>query len=251
MDFTDIQQDTGRYLQEYIQSLDNLPSEIHYHWAEIQNRDEQGKNLERRIQTGQHDLMKIHRQWFQQDQEKREKYAKHEPNLIRRIQRDYDKLEDLAAERIQLAENALHLMDRHIKRLGTDLAQLDQAHPELRPSQEIIAPPTTNGLDELPDEEEEEDVEAYFNMMQRQKKRKKKEVQEGVEDGAEEPLYCYCRQVSYGEMVGCDGENCPYEWFHMDCTGLTAPPKGAWFCDECSQEGNRKMKKMKRKKDGL
>ncbi|KAI9321674.1 the Ing1 Phd finger in complex with A histone H3k4me3 peptide, partial [Dichotomocladium elegans] len=51
-----------------------------------------------------------------------------------------------------------------------------------------------------------------------------------------EPLYCYCRQVSFGEMVGCDGEHCPYEWFHMECVGLDAPPKGAWYCDHCRAE---------------
>ncbi|OAD74286.1 hypothetical protein PHYBLDRAFT_95495, partial [Phycomyces blakesleeanus NRRL 1555(-)] len=60
----------------------------------------------------------------------------------------------------------------------------------------------------------------------------------------QEPLYCSCRQVSFGEMVACDGQNCPYEWFHMECVGLTAPPKGAWYCNDCLEE----MKKMKRKK---
>lgn len=48
-----------------------------------------------------------------------------------------------------------------------------------------------------------------------------------------EPLYCYCQQVSYGEMVGCDGENCEKEWFHLPCTGLKEPPKGEWYCDDC------------------
>ncbi|ODV90191.1 hypothetical protein CANCADRAFT_147910 [Tortispora caseinolytica NRRL Y-17796] len=49
-----------------------------------------------------------------------------------------------------------------------------------------------------------------------------------------EPVYCYCQQVSYGEMVGCDGAECEREWFHLPCVGLSAPPKGQWFCDECS-----------------
>jgi len=29
-----------------------------------------------------------------------------------------------------------------------------------------------------------------------------------------EPRYCICNQVSYGEMVGCDNGDCPIEWFH-------------------------------------
>lgn len=48
-----------------------------------------------------------------------------------------------------------------------------------------------------------------------------------------EPVYCYCQQVSYGEMVGCDGENCEKEWFHLPCTGLKELPKGEWYCDDC------------------
>lgn len=42
-------------------------------------------------------------------------------------------------------------------------------------------------------------------------------------DGTE-PRYCYCNQVSYGEMVACDMESCPREWFHLDCVGLSKAP---------------------------
>merc|ERR1719228_605385 len=45
-----------------------------------------------------------------------------------------------------------------------------------------------------------------------------------------EPRYCICNQVSYGDMVACDNEDCPYEWFHYPCVGVTAPPKGKWYC---------------------
>ena len=51
------------------------------------------------------------------------------------------------------------------------------------------------------------------------------------EDGENEPRYCYCDGVSYGEMVGCDADDCPREWFHLQCVGLTrAPPKTGMFC---------------------
>lgn len=49
----------------------------------------------------------------------------------------------------------------------------------------------------------------------------------------EEPVYCTCRQVSYGEMIACDGENCAIEWFHYPCVNLTVPPRGKWYCPEC------------------
>lgn len=56
------------------------------------------------------------------------------------------------------------------------------------------------------------------------------------EEQQKEDVYCYCRQVSYGQMIGCDGEDCPREWFHLDCIGLKEPPKGQWFCRECHEQ---------------
>ncbi|CAG8522020.1 5140_t:CDS:10 [Ambispora gerdemannii] len=65
-----------------------------------------------------------------------------------------------------------------------------------------------------------------------------------------EPTYCYCRQVSFGEMIGCDGEDCPYEWFHIGCVGLEKVPKGKWFCNTCAPMKqtlpSQPMKKRKR-----
>lgn len=49
-----------------------------------------------------------------------------------------------------------------------------------------------------------------------------------------EPRYCLCNQVSYGEMVGCDNPNCPIEWFHYGCVGISDPPKGKWYCPKCT-----------------
>jgi len=57
-----------------------------------------------------------------------------------------------------------------------------------------------------------------------------------------EPTYCICNQVSYGDMVACDNDECPYEWFHYPCVGITAPPKGKWYCPTClaRRKGGRK-----------
>ncbi|KAK0052411.1 inhibitor of growth protein 3 [Biomphalaria pfeifferi] len=49
-----------------------------------------------------------------------------------------------------------------------------------------------------------------------------------------EPRYCLCNQVSYGEMVGCDNNDCPIEWFHYGCVGLSQAPKGKWYCPQCT-----------------
>lgn len=48
-----------------------------------------------------------------------------------------------------------------------------------------------------------------------------------------EPIYCSCRRVSFGQMVGCDNDDCKYEWFHFSCVGLTDQPAGKWYCQDC------------------
>jgi inhibitor-of-growth protein 1 len=48
-----------------------------------------------------------------------------------------------------------------------------------------------------------------------------------------EPTYCLCNQVSYGEMIGCDNMECKIEWYHFNCVQLTHKPKGKWYCPNC------------------
>lgn len=84
----------------------------------------------------------------------------------------------------------------------------------------------SNGYIKTEDEDEEED--------------------DGLGDGLDmpvdpnEPTYCLCHQVSYGEMIGCDNMDCPIEWFHFACVGLTTKPKGKWYCPKCNQDRKKK-----------
>ncbi|EED21805.1 PHD finger domain protein, putative [Talaromyces stipitatus ATCC 10500] len=62
------------------------------------------------------------------------------------------------------------------------------------------------------------------------------ELDEDEDEGGEDTkVYCTCRSVSHGDMVACDNDNCPYEWFHWKCVGLTREPLGTWYCVECRQ----------------
>ncbi|KAH7397507.1 hypothetical protein BKA64DRAFT_642659 [Cadophora sp. MPI-SDFR-AT-0126] len=65
---------------------------------------------------------------------------------------------------------------------------------------------------------------------------------EEMEVGEDEPTYCYCNNVSYGEMVGCDSDTCEREWFHLECVGLKVAPvgKAKWYCDDCKEKMKQK-----------
>eukprot|EP00088_Acartia_fossae_P045943 TRINITY_DN4954_c0_g1_i1.p1 TRINITY_DN4954_c0_g1~~TRINITY_DN4954_c0_g1_i1.p1 ORF type:complete len:365 (+),score=138.81 TRINITY_DN4954_c0_g1_i1:167-1261(+) len=58
-------------------------------------------------------------------------------------------------------------------------------------------------------------------------------AEQRLEIDPDEPTYCLCDEVSYGEMIGCDNDLCPIEWFHFNCVGLSGKPKGKWFCPFC------------------
>lgn len=49
----------------------------------------------------------------------------------------------------------------------------------------------------------------------------------------DEPTYCLCDQISFGEMILCDNDLCPIEWFHFSCVSLISKPKGKWYCPNC------------------
>ncbi|KAL2018693.1 hypothetical protein VTK56DRAFT_467 [Thermocarpiscus australiensis] len=59
------------------------------------------------------------------------------------------------------------------------------------------------------------------------------------EEAGDDRKYCSCQNVSFGNMVACDNDDCPYEWFHWGCVGLKSEPNGTWYCPDCS----RNMKK--------
>ena len=46
-------------------------------------------------------------------------------------------------------------------------------------------------------------------------------------------VYCICGDIEHGDMVACDNERCPIEWFHYSCVGLTDEPVGSWYCSSC------------------
>ncbi|KAF9045761.1 hypothetical protein BDZ89DRAFT_1058722 [Hymenopellis radicata] len=48
--------------------------------------------------------------------------------------------------------------------------------------------------------------------------------------------YCFCQKKSFGDMIACDGTNCPYEWFHYECVGLKSgqlKETTNWYCPAC------------------
>ncbi|KAF8876462.1 hypothetical protein CPB85DRAFT_1443834 [Mucidula mucida] len=79
-----------------------------------------------------------------------------------------------------------------------------------------LHPPQPPPTPVAPEPEEQEDVEGED------------------EDGDDDKPYCFCQKKSFGDMIACDGPNCPYEWFHLSCVGLKTNQlneDASWYCD--------------------
>ena len=51
-----------------------------------------------------------------------------------------------------------------------------------------------------------------------------------------EPVYCICKRVAFGDMIACDDDECPIEWFHYSCVNITRKPRSRWLCPDCTKK---------------
>lgn len=98
--------------------------------------------------------------------------------------------------------------------------------------------------------EERKDETGTTTITKHSKKPKKKagEILRDTADGfdipiaEDEPTYCYCDRVSFGKMIACENEACAGgEWFHFECLGIKAPPRGKWWCTDCQDMRSRQQ----------
>jgi hypothetical protein len=144
----------------------------------------------------------------------------------------------IAAQVPQSQEPALQLL----RRLHIVSAQQIQALLRDEADRQTVA----NGEDEDMGEDGNEAKDEDFKI-------KAAKDDDGDDDGSEYMLetedddtkeYCSCRAVAYGDMVGCENDRCPYEWFHLMCVGLKEPPPetAVWYCPECRTQPDMVMK---------
>ncbi|KAE9397446.1 hypothetical protein BT96DRAFT_73150 [Gymnopus androsaceus JB14] len=104
------------------------------------------------------------------------------------------------------------------------------SHTRSRLSRQSYPAPRRNVIEDTEEEEEPEIEEA--------------EVDDEDDD---HKLYCFCQKPSAGDMIACDNNSaCPYEWFHLECVGITEPPPDTikWYCPLCiAKVGGRKGRK--------
>ncbi|GAB6019761.1 hypothetical protein CHUAL_001311 [Chamberlinius hualienensis] len=182
-----------------------------------------------------------------------------------KIQKLFDIAKEYGDDKVQLAIQTYELVDKHIRRLDADLARFEAELKDKAP-QSLSSDSETQkkrGRKTVEKDKRKSKGKAVSSEDESKPIKKKAKIQAQPEFqfsnpaslpmsithpsdvldmpvDPNEPTYCLCHQVSYGEMIGCDNPDCPIEWFHFACVGLTSKPKGKWYCPKCSPERKKK-----------
>jgi len=225
----------GTYLENYLESVSSLPQEVRRNFALLRELDTRSQELIDKVEKSSKTYLKAAKK------SKNNSEATEEEKVIKA---DLKQCQQLGDEKVALAVQTYELVDKHIRRLDMDLKKFEA---ELEQQQGVI---TTSSASSTP-------APTHVHKMTETKVVEKKPLDNGkathtrrkLGDGSDarvfnvdidmpidpnEPTYCTCNRVSFGEMVGCDNADCKTEWFHFECVGLTHPPKGKWYCPDCT-----------------
>ncbi|KAL5218543.1 hypothetical protein ABZP36_019227 [Zizania latifolia] len=154
----------------------------------------------------------------------------------------------IADEKVALATQTYDLVDAHIQQLDQFMRKLEELRQEKEAaaaaaaasaaaSTTVAATVTASAGTSAADNTPKSGRSGERGRGGRKKTAKVPTVQPAIDlelpVDPNEPTYCHCNQVSYGEMVACDNTDCKIEWFHFGCVGLKEQPKGKWYCPSC------------------
>jgi len=230
------------YLEQYLESIESLPYDLQRNFS-----------LQRDLDQRAHDLLEdIDKLCEEYIGKVRELPPTERKEYFTKIEGAFQKSREYGDDKVQLAVQTYEMVDKHIRRLDSDLTRFEEELKQQRQQERV-----QGGAEEETRKRKQDKSEGI-----RKKRRQKKEQAEEAAASAShtttsatplitmatdmnvldmpvdpnEPTYCLCHQVSYGEMIGCDNNDCLIEWFHFGCVGLTTKPKGKWYCPKCSLE---------------
>ncbi|KAL2923217.1 PHD finger protein ING2 [Bienertia sinuspersici] len=228
---------TGVYVDDYLEYASTLPAELQRLLNTIRELDERSQGMIN--QTRQHTKFCL----GISSQNSRKGYNG---------ENDEAELEKLSREIEGIQNNALSLCTEKVllARQAYDLGKLPPDEPAILPPLPIVTAPKSERQrggygtpqsrrvsyrDRDWDRERDKDSE----LMPPPGSHKKEfpvpvDIDQPIDPN--EPIYCVCHQVSFGDMIACDNESClGGEWFHYACVGLTPETrfKGKWYCPTC------------------
>lgn len=240
------------YLENFLETIEHLPKELQRNFSLMKDLDQRTKDTTNEVEEWVRDYKKVVATLSESERKAR----------LSKIDELYQKAKEYSDDKVQLAMQMYEMIDKHIRSLDSDLGRFEQ-ELQLKDSDHARrSSVSTNNGGLMMGAATPRGRKRLSESSNSSRKRRLESLSEegggmGVNLGSpqggtdvldmpvdpNEPTYCFCHQVSFGEMIGCDNADCPIEWFHFQCVGLTSKPKGKWFCQRCSQERDRHKKK--------
>ncbi|TSO05410.1 Intermediate filament family orphan 1 [Bagarius yarrelli] len=216
----------GMYLEHYLDSIENLPFELQRNFQLMRDLDQRTEDLKGQIDSLARDYTANARTLS----------SEQKLSLLRQIQQSYGKCKEFGDDKVQLAMQTYEMVDKHIRRLDTDLARFEADLKEKQiESTDYDSTSSKGNKSDLRGPKEKKVSRTRSKVKNSdddcspksgQKKVKLTQTSEfsspAVNFGnvhpsdvldmpvdPNEPTYCLCHQVSYGEMIGCDNTDFP------------------------------------------
>ncbi|GJD06561.1 Inhibitor of growth protein 4 [Galdieria sulphuraria] len=197
------------YLDEVLGKVSSLPNDLKQHFSKI-------RELDARCVALQAEAERLNEECQERGQSK-SRSTESLKNIWKELEETQREMIALTDQKVKLAEKAYDSVDRNVRQLDEKLREFE-AH--LR----------AEGKWPLNVQDRRVSIGSGSTLKSSRERSERKlsnlAVIEDMPVDPNEPRYCYCNQVSYGEMIACDNTNCPYEWFHFQCVGLTSAPEG-------------------------
>lgn len=244
---------SAAYIEDYLDCVENLPDDVQRNLSQLRELDVKYQEVLAELEQQQGLLGRA-------DLEVGRK------KVMLQIQHSLIKSQELGDDKLQLLQQIQDLIENKVRQLDQDYRNLDH-EPEAR-GEAAKRSRRQRGHD---DEQAATAPHPACGGRRQPKKKRRRGASNsgghhhqlgggqggqqgqgrgggGVPSPAEppidpdEPTYCLCEQVSFGEMICCDNEECSIEWFHFSCVMLTTKPKGRWYCPRCRGDRSNQMK---------
>lgn len=266
---------TGVYVDDYVEFCSSLPSELQRLLSTMRELDDRSQNMMVQTREQVRACLMKKRDGVDADSSldmQRQQIEANQTNTLK-----------LCTEKVLLAQQAYDLIETHMKRLDEDLnsfAEDLKQEGKVLYDEPYVSPftpkdekrklqfltPVSKRLDSklerdrglesaresaretARERERDRDRDRDSELMPPPGSQKKKslpaptDVDQPIDPN--EPTYCTCGQVSFGDMIACDNEKCEGgEWFHYQCVGLSSETrfKGKWYCPHCRSLQRRGM----------
>ena len=198
------------YLEEYLNTINGLPEDLKKNFDKMLKLEQKNNDLTNDIDLNSKEyLRKVKERHLNPRKRKSE---------MEKIMKMFGEAKENSDVKVNLAVQTYEMVDRHIRKLDADLARFEAEMKE-----------AGGRLSQTESEGEETDRGEKKVMKKKKGRPAKEEVTRpktplaaangkdlNVSDPAvpivdmpvdpNEPTYCLCQQVSYGEMIGCDNQ---------------------------------------------